>query len=366
MDRADVVVVGAGVIGLTIARALARRGREVLVIESERGIGTGISARNSEVIHAGIYYRPGSLKARFCVEGKEQLYRFCVERGVPHRRCGKLVVAVSPREVERLREIEARARSNGVHDLEFLSQAQMNRLEPEVRGTAGLLSPSTGIVDSHALMLGLQADIESRGGIVACSTKLLSGLVVSEGILLRMSADAGWELVADLVINAAGLEAQAVSRSILGLPSGQIPTRRLAKGSYYVLARPAPFTHLIYPVPESGGLGVHATLDLDGQARFGPDVEWIETPDYTVTEQSGERFYDAVRRYWPGLPDRALAPGYAGIRPKIVGPDEPEGDFVIHGPKQHGGINVIALYGIESPGLTSSFAIARAVSELAQ
>jgi L-2-hydroxyglutarate oxidase LhgO len=238
-------------------------------------------------------------------------------------------------------------------------------LEPEIRASAALLSPSTGIIDSHAFMLALQGDIEAHGGVIACSTRVLSGLVTADGTLLRLEASQELELMADLVINAAGLEAQAVSRSIGGLPTGQIPARRLAKGSYYVLAGRAPFQHLIYPLPEPGGLGIHATLDLAGQARFGPDVEWLDAPDYSVTEAGAQRFYDAVRRYWPGLPDGALASGYAGIRPKVVGPDEPEGDFILHGPKQHQGAPVIALYGIESPGLTAALAIARAVAELA-
>jgi L-2-hydroxyglutarate oxidase LhgO len=365
VDRADAVVIGAGVVGLAIARGLALAGREVIVIEANELIGGGISSRNSEVIHAGIYYRTGSRKARLCTAGREMLYRFCAERGIPHRRCGKLIVATGKNQVSRLHELRGQAYANGVRDLELLSAAEIAQLEPAIHGTAALLSPSTGIVDSHALMLALQADTEGRGGLIALSTRLLSGRASSDGIVLRFGGREQFELKADLVVNSAGLDAQAVSRSIDGLPGDRIPRRRLAKGSYYVLNRAAPFRRLVYPVPEPGGLGIHATLDLGGQIRFGPDVQWIDTPDYSVTEAGASRFYPAVRSYWPQLEDGALAPGYAGIRPKIVGPGEPDGDFLVHGPEDHRGANVFALYGIESPGLTASLAIAEEIVTLA-
>jgi L-2-hydroxyglutarate oxidase LhgO len=298
------------------------------------------------------------------VSGKEMLYRFCAERGVPHRRCGKLIVACDKDQVSRLHELKERARANGVCDLELLSAREIARLEPELRGAAAILSPSTGIIDSHALMLALQADLEAHGGVIAFSARVLSGQVTSDGIALRIEGIEEFDLKADWVVNSAGLEAQAVSRSIDGLPSDQIPPRWLAKGSYYALNRPSPFQRLVYPVPEAGGLGIHATLDLSGRARFGPDVEWIEAPDYAVREAGAKPFYAAVRRYWPNLENGALAPDYAGIRPKICGPGEPEGDFLLHGPDQHGGARVIALYGIESPGLTASLAIAEEIVQL--
>jgi L-2-hydroxyglutarate oxidase LhgO len=366
MDQVDVVVIGAGVVGLAIARALALAGREVIVLEANELIGSGISSRNSEVIHAGIYYRTGSLKARLCTAGREMLYRFCAERGIPHRRCGKLIVASTKNQVSRLHELREQACLNGVRDLELLSPTEFAQLEPALRGAGALLSPSTGIVDSHALMLAFQADVESHGGLIAVSTRLLSGHVGADGITLRIDGLEEVELKANLVVNSAGLDAQAVSRSIEGLPSDRIPPRRLAKGSYYVLNRAAPFHRLVYPVPEAGGQGIHATLDLAGQVRFGPDVQWLDALDYSVTEAGAKRFYSAVRSYWPQLEDGALAPGYAGIRPKIVGPGEPDGDFLVHGPVDHQGAKVIALYGIESPGLTASLAIADEIVTLAR
>lgn len=366
VERADAVVIGAGVVGLAIARGLALAGREVMVLEAKELIGSGISSRNSEVIHAGIYYPTGSRKALLCTAGREMLYHYCAERGIPHRRCGKLIVAMGKNQISRLHELRTQAAANGVRDLELLSPFEITQLEPAVRGSAALLSPSTGIIDSHALMLALQGDTEAHGGVVALSVGVLSGRVSSDGVALRVGGNEEFELKADLVVNSAGLDAQTVSRSIEGLPTDQIPPRRLAKGSYYVLNRAAPFQRLVYPVPEPGGLGIHATLDLGGQVRFGPDVHWIEAPDYSVTEAGASRFYPAVRHYWPDLEDGALAPGYAGIRPKIVGPGEPDGDFIVHGPSFHRGAKVIALYGIESPGLTASLAIAEEIVELAR
>lgn len=365
MERADAVVIGAGVIGLAIARALAAAGREVLVIEAENNIGSGISSRNSEVIHAGIYYPKDSRKASLCVTGREKLYRFCEERGVAHRRCGKLIVAAEA-QVPQLHDLKRRALVNGVNDVELLSQAELGKLEPQVRGTAALLSPSTGIIDSHGLMLALQADIEARGGVIACSSTVQAGERIAQGMRLSIEGAEPFDLEAGVVVNSTGIGAQDLSQRIRGLPIAQIPRSRLAKGSYFMLQRQAPFRRLIYPVPEPGGLGIHATLDLQGRVRFGPDVEWVDTPDYAVTEERSARFYSAVRRYWPDLEDGTLSPGYAGVRPKVVGPGEPDGDFVLHGPDEHDGAAWIALYGIESPGLTACLSIADEVVELSR
>jgi L-2-hydroxyglutarate oxidase LhgO len=356
MFKIDTVVVGAGVIGLAIARALALRGREVLVLERKDGVGQETSSRNSEVIHAGLYYPPGSLKASLCVEGRHALYRYCTERGVPHRRCGKLVVATSRDEEGALQELCERAATNGVEDIELVSDARLKEMEPELRATAALRSGTTGIIDGHALMLSLQGDAENAGATVQCRAPLLGGSLGSSSIQLRVGGDAV-EIETELLINAGGLGAWDVSRSVGGLDPQSIPARHLAKGSYFAISGRAPFGHLIYPVPVAGGLGVHLTFDLGGQARFGPDVEWVQTLDYAVDPTRAATFYDAIRRYWPGLPDGVLAPAYSGIRPCVAGPGEPQGDFVIQGPKQTGHPSYVALYGIGSPGLTASLAI---------
>lgn len=355
----DCVVIGAGVVGLAIARALAQSGREVLVAEATEAIGTGTSSRNSEVIHAGIYYPAGSLKARLCVRGKHLLYAYCAERGIPHKRLGKLIVATSTEQAAQLEGIAQRARANGVDDLQFISGKDAMRLEPALRCTAALVSPSTGIVDSHALMLAYQGDAENAGAQCVFHTPLVSGRVRPEGGFdLQFGGDEAMSLSCNVLINSAGLQAPALARRIEGVPAASIPTDYLCKGSYFTLSGRAPFSRLIYPVPQHAGLGVHLTLDMGGQAKFGPDTEWVGTEDYTIDPARAEVFYAAVRSYWPALPDDALAPGYTGIRPKISGPHEPAADFVIAGPATHGVSGLVNLFGIESPGLTSSLALA--------
>lgn len=363
MEQFDCAVIGAGVVGLAVARALALKGREVIVLESEGAIGTGTSSRNSEVIHAGIYYPEGSLKARLCVEGKQLLYAYAAQRGLPHRRCGKLIVATSEAQVGQLDAIAAKARANGVDDLAPLTRAQAQAMEPQLECLAALHSPSTGIVDSHALMLSLQGDLENAGGVVALKSAVIGAECGSSGIVLK-SAD-GTALRCNSVVNAAGLAAPLLARRFEGLPAGSLPGAWYAKGSYFTLAGRAPFSRLIYPVPEAAGLGVHLTLDLGGQAKFGPDVQWVASPDDLVVDPArGDGFYAEVRKYWPALPDDALVPGYAGIRPKISGPGEAAADFMIEGPEAHGVPGLVNLFGIESPGLTSSLAIARRVVDL--
>ncbi|AUZ18098.1 NAD(P)/FAD-dependent oxidoreductase [Achromobacter xylosoxidans] len=355
----DCVVIGAGVVGLAIARALAQSGREVLVAEATEAIGTGTSSRNSEVIHAGIYYPAGSLKARLCVRGKHLLYAYCAERGIPHKRLGKLIVATSAEQAAQLEGIAQRARANGVDDLQFISGEDAMRLEPALQCTAALVSPSTGIVDSHALMLAYQGDAENAGAQCVFHTPLVSGRVRPEGGFdLQFGGDDAMSLSCNVLINSAGLQAPALARRIDGVPAASIPTDYLCKGSYFTLCGRAPFSRLIYPVPQHAGLGVHLTLDMGGQAKFGPDTEWVGTEDYTLDPARAEVFYAAVRSYWPALPDDALAPGYTGIRPKISGPHEPAADFVIAGPAVHGVRGLVNLFGIESPGLTSSLALA--------
>ena len=365
MDKVDCVVIGAGVIGLAVARRLARAGREVVVLEAAEAIGTVTSSRNSEVIHAGIYYKAGSLMARMCVAGRVALYQYCRDHGIPHRNCGKLIVATTPAETEKLQSIRAHAEANGVRDLQTLSGPEARALEPALNCDAALLSPSTGIVDSHAYMLALLGDAEAAGAVCAFHTPLLHARAMDGRIELDAGGDAPMSLECRLLINAAGLGAPALARSIDGMPIGLIPPAYLAKGNYFSCSARAPFSRLIYPVPEPGGLGVHLTLDMAGQARFGPDVEWIDTIDYAVDPARAERFYPAIRRYWPTLPDGALMPSYSGIRPKIVPPAVAGQDFLIQGPRDHGGEGLINLFGIESPGLTSSLAIADHVGDLA-
>lgn len=364
MFRIEAVVVGAGVIGLSIARALAARGLEVLVLEREEAIGQGISSRNSEVIHAGLYYEPGSLKARLCVEGRRALYQYCAERGVPHRRCGKLVVATAPDQDEAIQRLYERAQENGVEDIELIGAKHLTALEPHVEGTAALLSKTTGIVDGHALMLSLQGDAEANGAIVQLKTPLAEGRFGSDTITIRTGGAESAEIETGLLINAAGLGAWDVSSRLHGLDAKTIPPRHLAKGSYYALSKAAPFDRLIYPVPMSEGLGIHLTFDLGGDVRFGPDVEWIDHLDYDVDPNRADGFYAAIRRYWPALPDGALLPAYAGIRPRTRGPGETAGDFVIQGSSATGHKAYVALYGIDSPGLTSSLAIGEYVARL--
>jgi len=365
MDRIDCVVVGAGVIGLAVARQLAQAGREVIVLEAAEAIGTITSSRNSEVIHAGIYYPAASLMARMCVSGKRALYDYCRDHGIPHRNCGKLIVATSPKETSRLQSIRAHAEANGVLDLQTLTGDAARALEPALNCNAALLSPSTGIIDSHAYMLALRGDAEAAGAALAFHAPLLRAKAAAGQIELDVGGEAPIALECRLLVNAAGLAASAVARGIAGMPIELIPPAYLAKGNYFSCSARAPFSRLIYPVPEPGGLGVHLTLDMAGQARFGPDVEWVEAIDYAVDPARAERFYPAIRRYWPTLPDGALMPSYSGIRPKIVPPAVATQDFLIQGPRDHGVDGLINLFGIESPGLTSSLAIAGHVGKLA-
>ncbi|PKO40849.1 MAG: FAD-dependent oxidoreductase [Betaproteobacteria bacterium HGW-Betaproteobacteria-3] len=364
MEHVDCVVIGAGVVGLAVARALALQGREVMVLEAAGGIGTGTSSRNSEVIHAGLYYPAGSLKARLCVQGKALLYAYCAERGIGHRRCGKLIVATRDDQVPQLQAIIAKAAINGVDDLVLLSGDQARALEPALACVAAVHSPGTGIVDSHALMLALQGDLEHAGGLVALSSEVNRAIAPADGSLsdIVLIANDGTALAARTVVNAAGLAAPGLARRFAGLDARHIPPAYYAKGSYFTLAGRAPFSRLIYPVPEAAGLGVHLTLDLGGQAKFGPDVQWVDSPDDLVVDPArGDAFYAEVRKYWPQLADGALIAGYAGIRPKISGPNEAAADFVIQGPADHGVTGLVNLFGIESPGLTSCLAIAQAV-----
>lgn len=363
MDELDCAVIGGGVVGLAVARALALAGREVVVLEAEGAIGTGTSSRNSEVIHAGIYYPQGSLKASLCVEGKEALYAYAAERGVPHRRCGKLIVATSAEQVAQLEVIRAKAAANGVGDLVLLTAQQAVEMEPQLHCVAALHSPSTGIVDSHALMLSLLGDLENAGGMLALKSPIARAECGQDAIVLV--AEDGTALRCNTVVNAAGLLAPELARRFEGLPPAAVPTAYFAKGSYFTLSGRAPFSRLVYPVPEPGGLGVHLTIDLGGQAKFGPDVQWVQSADDLVVDPArGNGFYAEVRKYWPALPDGALIPGYAGMRPKISGPDEPARDFMIDGPESHGVRGLVNLFGIESPGLTSSLAIGRHVERL--
>jgi L-2-hydroxyglutarate oxidase LhgO len=364
MDTTDAVVIGAGIVGLAVARALARAGHDVVVIETEGQIGTHTSSRNSEVIHAGIYYPKDSLRALFCVRGKEMLYRYCEERNVAHRRCGKLIVAASASELPELESIRQRAAANGVDDLRVLEAREAQRLEPELSCAGALLSPSTGIIDSHAYMLALQGDAEDAGAVVAFHTPFEHASVEQDGFVVRTGGEAPFALKTRLLVNAAGLWAPALAHCIEGLDAKSIPNAYYARGNYFSLAGKAPFSRLVYPVPEPGGLGVHLTIDLGGQARFGPDVEWIDGVSYSVDPARCRSFYAAIRRYWPGLRDDALVPAYAGVRPKISGPGEPAKDFHVSGPSEHGVPGLVNLFGIESPGLTSSLPLADEVASL--
>ncbi len=364
MDRVDCVVVGAGAVGLAVARALALAGREVVVLEQALGIGHGTSSRNSEVIHAGIYYPPGSLKARLCVRGRRLLYDYCASHGVAHRRCGKLIVATRDDEVAQLESLLAHGQANGVEDLRMISRAEALAMEPDLLCVAALHSPSTGIMDSHGLMLAYQGEAEQHGAMIAFGSRLLSARAVADGFELETGGSQAMRIGARTLVNCAGLQAPDLARNIAGLPAQHVPGAWYAKGNYFTLSCRAPFTRLIYPPPEAAGLGVHLTLDLAGQARFGPDVEWVDRIDYRVDPRRCEGFYAAIRSYWPGLPDGALQPGYAGIRPKINAPSEPARDFVIEGPQTHGLPGLVNLFGIESPGLTASLAIAETVTGL--
>ena len=365
-DHIETVVIGAGVVGLAIARALALKGQDVLVLEKTRHIGMGISSRNSEVIHAGLYYPADSLKAQLCVRGRALLYEYAAMRRIDYQKCGKIIVATKLDQVKQLEEIQIRAQANGVEDLQPLSQQKISETEPDLRGQEGLFSPSTGIIDSHGLMLALQGDLEHHGGICTFLTSFLSAKQSQDGFILTVQSQGEkTELLAQNIINTAGLDAVRVAQNIENLSSQYIPGLRYAKGNYFALNMPSPFKHLIYPVPEDGGLGVHLTLDLGGKARFGPDVEWVEAIDYQVHPARADLFYELIRQYWPELPEGALVPDYAGVRPKIYTYDgEPIIDFVIQGEDEHAIPGLVNLFGIESPGLTSSLAIAEYVADM--
>jgi L-2-hydroxyglutarate oxidase LhgO len=370
MDRVDSIVIGAGVAGLAVARELAMRGREVIIVERETLIGSITSARNSEVIHAGIYYPEGSAKARLCVAGRQLLYAYCESRGVAFRRCGKLIVATSPEQVEKLEGIRRSAAANGADDLVLLSRDEALKLEPALHCIAALHSPSTGIIDSHAYMRALLGDATAHGASLALQSTVVGAEVMTNGIRLTIESPGSdtTELLAGTVINSAGLDAPAVAARIDGLQRHLVPRAYFAKGNYYSLSGRAPFRRLVYPVPEPGGLGVHLTIDLGGQAKFGPDVQWLDIADskcidYAVDPARAERFYAEIRKYWPGLANGALTPAYSGVRPKISAPGT-DADFVIQGPETHGIPGLMNLFGIESPGLTSSLALAREVCNL--
>ncbi|NVD40538.1 NAD(P)/FAD-dependent oxidoreductase [Ensifer sp. HO-A22] len=364
LEHVECIVAGAGVVGLAVARALAQAGRGVILLEAADRIGSETSSRNSEVIHAGIYYPPGSLMARLCVEGRTLLYAYCRERGIPHRQCGKLIVATSAAELEHLPDIAAQAARNGVPDLRQISAAEARALEPALATTGALLSPSTGIIDSHAYMLSLLGDAENAGAVLALNSPVEGGNVTGGGIVVKVGGAEPMSLACRLFVNAAGLAAPKVARLIEGMPKARVPKAYYAKGDYFSHVGKAPFSRLIYPVPVKGGLGIHLTLDMAGQARFGPDIEWIETLTYDVDPTKAASFYAGVRRYYPDLKDGALVPAYSGIRPKIVPPEVASQDFDVQGPGVHGVPGLINLFGIESPGLTASLALARLVAEI--
>ena len=372
MDQIQTVVLGAGVVGLAVARELAIQGQEVIVLESADAFGTGTSSRNSEVIHAGIYYPAGSLKAKLCVQGRHMLYAYCQERQIPHKACGKLIVATSEAQVAQLAAIQAKAAVNGVlgdDQLRLLSAAQAQAMEPDLKCEAALWSPSTGIVDSHALMLSFLGDFENASGILALNSEFASAQIVRDSSKSRfiIRTQDGTEIWAENVINSTGLVAPIVARQFAGMALAHLPRAYYAKGNYFSLSGRSPFSRLIYPVPEAAGLGVHLTLDMAGQAKFGPDVEWVDSPDKLhVDPGRGDAFYAEVRKYWPGLKDGALIPSYAGIRPKINSPQETAADYCIMGPAEHGVQGLVHLFGIESPGLTSSLAISQAVAQALQ
>ena len=360
----DVVVVGAGVVGLAAARALAARGRDVVVLDAADAIGTGISSRNSEVIHAGLYYQPGSLKALACVEGRDRLYAYCAARGIPHRRCGKLIVLAPDGDAGALERLAATARANGVDDLRAVTAREIATLEPALRTGGGLLSPSTGIVDTHALLQAFQADLEAAGGQVVLHAPVVGG-DVTQGLRIRTGGAEGAVLTARALVTCAGLAGPGLLARLAGFPDAHRPRASFAKGNYFALSGKAPFRRLVYPLPEAAGLGIHATLDLGGRVRFGPDVEWVEDEsDFAVDPRRADRFYAAIRTYWPGLPDGALRADYAGIRPKLAGEGHPAQDFLLQDACVHGVPGLVNVLGIESPGLTASLALAERIADL--
>jgi L-2-hydroxyglutarate oxidase LhgO len=364
-EKVDCIVIGAGVVGLACAKFLAEAGREVIVLEATNMIGSETSSRNSEVIHAGIYYPTGSFKARACVEGKKFLYDYCSERGIPHKQLGKLIVATEESEIPRLHALKQKAAENGVPDLELLSPKQVEQLEPAVRCVGGLLSPSTGVIDSHSLMLAYQGDAEEAGAMIAFLSPVVGGRVQETNeIEIDVGGDEPMTLLANLVVNSAGLDAVATASSIEGVNTKKFPKASIAKGNYFSLLGKQPFSRLVYPMPVPGALGVHVTVDLGGQCKFGPDIEWIDEKNYDVDPSRADSFYEAVRAYYPELQDGTLVPAYSGIRPKIHGPDEPQPDFLVQGPAEHGVPGLINLFGIESPGLTASASVAKQVLRL--
>jgi L-2-hydroxyglutarate oxidase LhgO len=366
LNDVDCIVIGAGVIGLAVARALGRLGHEVIILECERHFGMHLSSRNSEVIHAGLHYEPDSLKARLCVAGRDLLYRYCAERSIPHRRCGKFTVATADSQLAALENIAANARASGVFDLEWLEGSEARRAEPELQCIRALFSPSTGIIDSHSLMQSLLADAEASGANIVHDTKVTSLRATPGGIEIAINGESAPVVRARTVVNSAGLQADRVAASIQDFPAQFIPKVHFAKGSYFALSGASPFSRLVYPAPAPGGhLGIHMTLDLGGAARFGPDFEWVQSLDYAVDPQRVGLFAEAIRQYWPGLTEAKLYPAYAGIRPKLSGPGQPARDFCVSGPKQHGVAGVVNLFGMESPGLTASLALGDYIAAMA-
>lgn len=364
MEHVEIVVIGAGVIGLAIARQLAQLGKEVLIVEAETSIGSVNSSRNSGVIHAGIYYPVGSLKARSCIAGRDALYRYANERQIPHRQCGKLIVAVDDSQIANLRDIRKRAEDNGVQDLSWLTRDEVRDYEAELSAVAGLRSPMTGIIDVHELMLSLLGDAEARGAVLSLNSPVVDVAIGNGEFLVRVAGASPVELSCRYLVNAAGLGAQRIARRMTGLDPATVPSQAFAKGSYFTISGKQPFKTLVYPVPASGGLGVHATLDMAGRVRFGPDVEWVSTIDFTIDLTRAALFREAIRRYWPNVEFKALQPDYAGIRPKICTEGAPDADFMVQGANDHNVPRLVNLYGIESPGLTSSLPLAEHVSHM--
>ena len=364
MDHVDCVVVGAGVVGLAVARALALQGREVLIIESEEAFGTHTSSRNSEVIHAGIYYPQNSLKAKLCVQGKHLLYQYCEDRGIAHKRIGKLIVATEESEIDTVKQYISKASDNGVNDLKWLTADEVRDIEPDINSVGAVFSPSTGIIDSHNYMLSLLGDAENSGAMLACNTAFGAATISDDRFVVRTQGEDSFEISSDVLINSAGLKACDVAEHLSGFSTEHIPKPYYAKAHYYTLSGKNPFKHLIYPVAHTAFLGVHVTLDIGGQARFGPDLEWVKNIDYAFDDSRIKLFYEAIKRYWPNVKLENLNPGYTGIRPKISGPQDPAADFLIQSEATHGVKGLVNLFGIESPGLTSSLAIAEMVKQL--
>ena len=363
MDRVNCVIIGAGVVGLAVARAIASTGMSVVIIENEESFGTHTSSRNSEVIHAGIYYPKNSLKAQLCVRGKHLLYRYCHSRNIPHKQIGKLIVATNESEADIVKAYIQKGADNDVSDLIWLDKSEVAKLEPQLKSTGAVFSPSTGIIDSHSFMLTLLGDAENSGAMIAYRTPFIRAEVAGNGFTVTTGGGDSLEFQTDNLVNAAGLNACSVAQNIQGMPNDKIPTPFYAKAHYYSLSGKNPFNHLIYPVAQKASLGIHVTLDIGGQARFGPDLDWIDTIDYAFDNGRLRLFYEAIRRYWPNIREENLQPGYTGIRPKISGPNESAADFNIQTKADHGVPGLINLFGIESPGLTSSLAIAEIVHE---